>query len=95
MRCLSDVRVDATDELVSFDVKALYTSLPLTCTIDVVHKRLQEDDSCTHYTPLQTNHILQLLELCLKSTYFSFQNRFYLLKDGVAIYGFTGSVGSG
>ena len=39
VKCISDLKVDDTEETVSFDVKALYTSLPLTRTIDVVRKR--------------------------------------------------------
>lgn len=34
--------------------------------------------------PTPTYPLLELLEVCLRSTYFSFQNRFYRLKDGVA-----------
>ena len=74
------IKVDDTEEIVSFDVKVLYTSLPLTRTIDVVRKRLEEHDSWTHGTPLQSSHIVELLELYLTSTYFSFQDRFYQIK---------------
>ena len=85
MKCVSHIKVADTEEMVSFDVRALYTSLPLTRTIDVVRKRLEEDDSWTHGTPLQSSHIVELLDLCLTSTYFSFQDRFYWIKDGVAM----------
>ena len=63
VKCISDLKVDDTEDMVSFDVKALYTSRPLTRTIDVVRKRLEKDDSWTHGTPLQSSHIVELLEL--------------------------------
>ena len=33
VKCISDLKVDDTEEMVSFDMKALYTSLPLTSTM--------------------------------------------------------------
>ena len=37
--------LDADSIIVSFDVKALYTSLPVRRTIEIVKRRLSEDDT--------------------------------------------------
>ena len=71
--------------MLSFDVKALYTSLPIERTVKIVRTKLEGDESLSESTPLSVDEVLKLLELCLKSTYFSFRKKFFHLKDGVAM----------
>ena len=69
----------------SFDVTALYTSLPINRTLEIVVSLLEDENSPCLPTTLNCNQIVELLELCLRSTFFSFQERFYKLEDGVAM----------
>ena len=42
-----------------------------------VRSMLEDENSPGVATPLSTDQIMQLLELCLKSTFFSFRGGFY------------------
>ena len=67
---IESMTVSEEEELVSFDVTMLYTSLPIERTLGVVWSMLEAEDSPCVATPLNTDQIVQLLELCLKSTFF-------------------------
>ena len=69
--------------MVSFDVKSLYTSLPIQRTLRVVRECLQREEAWESMTILSAEEIIKLLEVCLTSTYFTFQNN--RLSDGVAM----------
>ena len=85
IRQIERVTVSEEEELVSFDVTALYTSLPIERTLMAVRSMFEDENSQCVATPLSTDQIMQLLELCLKSTFFSFRGGFYQLTDGVAM----------
>ena len=80
---LSDCSISKEDEMVSFDVKSLYTSLPKQRTLRVVRECLQRKEAWESMTILSAEEIIKLLEVCLTSTYFTFQNNFYRLSDRV------------
>ena len=69
--------------MVSFDVKSLFTSVPLDYTIDIIIKRTFEDHEIT--TIFTKSEIKKLLTLCTKNVYFSFNNEIYIQLDGVAM----------
>ena len=71
--------------LVSFDVKALFTSVPIQPAIQVIQKLLEEDQDLKQRTSMSVNHIISLLEFCLGSTYFIFKGRFYEQQEGAAM----------
>ena len=61
----------------SYDVKALFTSVPIQPAINIIiTKLLEEDKELQQRTSLSVNHITCLLESCLKTTYFTFQGRY-------------------
>ena len=72
-------------KLISFDVTALFTSIPIPEAVEVVKKCLENDTSWKQRTNLEAQDILQLLELCLNTTYFIYQNEFYQQKQGAAM----------
>ena len=61
----------------SFDVKALFTSVPIEPAVRIIKKLLEEDQTLRQRTFMAVNHIVSLLEFCLRSTYFTFKGRFY------------------
>ena len=82
------------EQMISLDVTALYTSLPIGQAVQSVREHLEEHDALDCRTPLSVDEILRLLEICLRSTYFTFQDKFYcLIDDGLCSNGFASFVG--
>ena len=71
--------------LVSFEVKWLFTDVPVDEFLGVVHKGLMEDDTLMDRTGLLPQKVTHLLELCLQTTYFKFQGSYYEQTDGAAM----------
>ena len=69
--------------MVSFDVKSLFTSVPLTETIDIILDRVYNRKEIS--TALTKNEIKKLLTLCTKNVHFTLNNEIYVQNDGVAI----------
>ena len=69
----------------SYDVKALFTSVPTTKAITIIKQLLEQDQELQQRTSLSIESILSLLEFCINSTYFSFQGKFYEQLEGAAM----------
>ena len=63
--------------ITSFDVKALFTSVPVKPAIQIVKQRLQQDNTLPQRTSMSIAQITSLLEFCLTNTYFLFQGKYY------------------
>ena len=69
----------------SYDVKALFTSVPIP-KASTINKQLLEEDLTLHQrTSLSIENILSLLEFCITSTYFSFQGKFFEQLEGATM----------
>ena len=51
--------------------------------MNVVRYKLESDDTLHERSPLSVQDIMALLEVCLKSTYFTFHGKFFHLTEGV------------
>ena len=71
--------------LSSYDVSALFTSVPVDPAINIIKDLLAKDHTLKERTVLAVNDIILLLEFCLKNTYFSFQGQFYEQVEGAAM----------
>ena len=69
----------------SYYVKALFTSLPSQPAINIIKKLLDEDRELQQGTSMTVSPITCLLEFCLKSTYFTFQEKHYEQLEGAAM----------
>ena len=69
----------------SYDVKALFTSVPIEPAIEIIKKHLEEDKELQQRTSMTVNNIICLLEFYLKNTYFLFQGRCYEQAEGVTM----------
>ena len=69
----------------SFDVKALFTSVPIEPAVKIIKKLLEEDTTLRQRTSMAVNNIVSLLEFCLRSTYFTFKGRYYEQTEGAAM----------
>ena len=82
---MGSVHVESDEILVSFDVSSLFTNVPVGEAVSIIHKRLMEDETLGDRTSLSPERIADLLEMCLRSTYFSFGGNFYEQKEGAAM----------
>ena len=66
----------------SFDVKSLFTSIPLQLALQCTETAIQQS---TVTLPLPTDDIMDLLNLCLTSTYFQYNGKHYKQLHGTAM----------
>ena len=71
--------------LSSYDVSAMFTSVPVDPAINIIKDVLEKDHTLKERTVLAVSDIILLLEFCLKNTYFSFQDQFYEQVEGAAM----------
>ena len=60
-------------------------NVPIQEAIDVIRDMLQKDEALDERMVLLTDRIGELLEICLRSTYFSYLGDFYEQVDGAAM----------
>ncbi len=85
VRELRECTLDETDVLVSYDVTALFTSVPVDQSLDIILARLEADTSLSSRTSLSATQVRDLLAVCLKTTYFLFQGTIYAQVEGAAM----------
>ncbi|MEL7308586.1 MAG: reverse transcriptase domain-containing protein [Pseudomonadota bacterium] len=68
--------------MVSFDVKSLFTNVPIRETIDIIQKLVSEHNICL---PLTMDVLRELILLCTEHVQFSFDGRFYFQEDGIGM----------
>ena len=71
--------------LSSYDVSALFASVPVHPALRVIKDLLERDPTLKDRTVLPVEDIILLLEFCLKNTYFSFQGQFSEHVEGRAM----------
>lgn len=81
---LKTIQLNENEILVSFDVKSMYTNLPIEATLQAIKERLEEDQTWKENMNenLTTEDMIALLRTCLSNTYFQYNNEYYLQKDG-------------
>ena len=79
---VKDLEVPPGRKMVSFDVSALFTSIPVDFALQAIQKKMEKDNSWTALTELNLEQVVALLKLCLTTTYFVFHGQFYKQKFG-------------
>ena len=82
---VKELEVPPGRKMVSFDVTALFTSIPVTEEVSVIKDRLNQDTTLKDRCELSVNQIITLLEICLNTTYFIYDGVFYKQKKGAAM----------
>ena len=77
MEQLKEVRLKKEESMVSYDVTALFTSVPIPPAPKIIEEKLIKDKDLWHRTNMSIKHIIKLLDFCLRSTYFVFQGQYY------------------
>ena len=85
IQSIEEITIEEEECMMSFDVKSLFTSIPIQTTLNIIKKLLEEDTSLHQRTTMAVYHIHCLLEFCLTNTYFSFQGKLYEQKEGAAM----------
>ena len=76
----------ASDEvMVSFDVKSLFTSIPVDLALTITNQRLQQDQDLAKTTNMSISNIMRLLEFVLNHNYFKHDNTHYKQVFGFAM----------
>ena len=79
---IKTVQIPDDHKLVSFDVKSLFTSIPLQLALDCTKTAINK----SHYQPpLPIDDPMDLLHLCLISTYFQYNGKRYKQLHGTAM----------
>ena len=82
---VKDLEVPPGQKLVSYDVSALFTSIPVPDAIVAIERKLNSDPLLHKRNPLSRKRIIELLSFCLNATYFSYKSNIYKQKHGAAM----------
>ncbi|XP_033117319.1 uncharacterized protein LOC117117198 [Anneissia japonica] len=72
-KLIKNKRVEEDEELRSYEVTALFTSVPVDKSLEIIHTRLQNDPTLSNRTTVTPQQIIKLLEVCLRCTYTFYQ----------------------
>ena len=72
-------------KLVSYDVTAHFTSVPVNQALNVIERKLRQYLTLPDRSELNVDHLIQLLEYCLTTTYFVYGGEFYEQVHGAAM----------
>ena len=82
---IKDVRLKQGECIISYDVTALFTSVPINPVLKVIKHRLANDHELHNGTTISVTHIINLLKVCLNNTSFVYQGQFYQQIEGAAM----------
>jgi hypothetical protein len=69
VQLLKSVNLQSLDTLVSFDVVSRVTNVSVNKGLQVIRNKLHNDDTLAEWSVLQVEAIMELLEVCLRTTY--------------------------
>ena len=82
---IKEVKLKKEESMVSYDVTALFTSVPIPPVLKIIEEKLTNDKDLPQRTSMNTRHVIRLLEFCLRSTYFVFQGQHYEQVESAAM----------
>ena len=82
---IKDVRLRQGECIISYDVTALFTSMPIQPILNIIQQRLEKEKDLQQRTSMSIKHIISLLEFFLNSTSFVFQGQYYQQIEGAAM----------
>ncbi len=68
--------------MISFDVVSLFTKVPVPETLQIIKEKLTTVSSLSDRTNLSLPTIMDLLTMCLESTYFIHEDSYYRQSEG-------------
>ena len=85
MNRVKDLKILPDETLVSYDVVAMYPSIPQDRAIDIVYQKLVNDTDLIDKTKMTPTEVIELLQICVGEVYFVFNNKIYIQIKGLAI----------
>ena len=82
---IKKTKLEEGECITSYDVSALFTSVPVPSALDIINNKLQQDANLPNRTSMAAVNITELLDFCLSNTYFIFQGVFYEQTKGAAM----------
>ena len=82
---MGNAHVDSDKILVSYNVSSLFTNVPVGEVVSIIYERFRKDETMEDRTFLSLERTAELLEMCLRSVYFSYGGNFYEQKEGMAM----------
>ena len=82
---IKGIKIKPEECIMSYDVSALFTSIPIEPAIQIIEQQLKDDKDLHSRTNMKIHHIISLLRFCLTNSYFTFQGRFYQQTQGAAM----------
>ena len=79
MDSMENITLDENEELGSFDVKALFTSILLEEAIKICEQRLRDDASLAERTKLTADTVIRFLRFCLMNSAFQYNGVHYII----------------
>ena len=61
---LKDVRLQQDESIISYDAKALFTSVPIQPVLNIIKNKVENDKDLKQRTSMTVGHITSLLEYC-------------------------------
>ena len=59
---IKKIKLEEGECLTSYDVSALFTSIPISSALDIINNKLQEDTDLHNRTNMTTHNIIELLD---------------------------------
>ena len=84
-KTLAGIKIDEKDIQASFDVVALYPSIPVEKALHCVKEKLRHDESLADRTEWKVDDIMKLLTICLETHFKIIDGRVYTQIDGTPI----------
>ena len=72
---IKKTKIQQRECITSYDVTALFTSIPVPSTLDIIRSKLEQDAELSNRTSMSADNIIELLSFCLNNTYFVFPRR--------------------
>ena len=73
--------------MVTFDVTSLYTIIPIIDTSNIIKDYVNNDNQFTRKTTIPQDRFLDLVNLILATTWYTFNSQFYQQIDGIEMGG--------
>ena len=82
---IKGLEVPPGHKLMSYDVTALFTSIPTQDAVNVIEEYLVRDTTLAQRTPMNVEQLLKLLSFCLDTTYFVYGGETFQQTHGTAM----------
>ena len=69
---IKKMKLEEGECITSYDVSALFTSIPIPSTLDIINNKLQQVADLHNRTNMTTHNTIELLDFCLNNSYFAY-----------------------